>query len=118
MSDPRKYIDDEFETMRQLAIKGRRDEGLEATFKLIFIAGMSAALGFDGNDEELLKACKPAMQAISAKYGGRTIFPIDLNGPTSCDHANGKAWTPYVEGKEVCGLCNLVRYAYSEGKQG
>lgn len=124
MRDPRKYIDEEFELMRKMAIKGKRDEGLEATLKLTFIAGISSALGFDGNDEDLGAALGPAMKAISEKYGGRTIFPInsktlaDLNGPTSCDHANGKAWTPYVDGKEVCGLCRLVRYADSEGKQG
>jgi hypothetical protein len=76
MSDPRKYIDDEFELMRQMSIKGKRDEGLEAMLKLTFIAGMSAALGFDGTDEDLHRALRPAMKAISDKYGGRTIFPI------------------------------------------
>lgn len=37
----------------------------------------------------------------------------EFNGPTSCDHADGKAWQPYTEGREVCGLCSLVRYADS-----
>jgi hypothetical protein len=78
VSDPRKYIDDEFEQMRKMAIKGKRDEGLEATLKLTFIAGMSAALGYDGTDQDLASALNPAMKAISEKYGGRTIFPIGL----------------------------------------
>jgi hypothetical protein len=120
MTDPRRYIDEEFEQMRKMAIKGKRDEGIEATLKLTFIAGMSAALGFDGNDAELLNACKPAMQAISAKYGGRTIFPIGLTengGATRCNHADGKSWHPRGDGTEVCGICRLVRDADSKRKQ-
>ena len=77
MSDARSYIDDEFESMRGMAIKGTPNEGLNAVLKMVFVAGMSAALGFDGTDEDLGDAIKPALQAISAKYGNRTIFPID-----------------------------------------
>lgn len=90
MSDPRKYIDDEFERMRQMAIKGKRDEGLEVTLKLTFIAGMSAALGFDGDDEALFRALKPAMKAISAKYGGRTIFSISPQTVINDANSEGK----------------------------
>jgi hypothetical protein len=77
-NDPGKYIDDEFETMRGMAVKGPRDESLEAVLKMTFIAGMSAALNFDGEDVELGHAALYAIEAIGRKYGGRTLFPINL----------------------------------------
>ena len=76
MSEARKYIDDEFEEMRKLGIHGTLSLGQIATFKMCFLAGMAAALNFSGDDEELAGAIKPALQAISDQYGGRTIFPI------------------------------------------
>jgi hypothetical protein len=110
MSDARSYIDLEFEQMRQTSIKGRRDEGLEAVMKMVFIAGMSAALGFDGNDEDLGDALKPALLAISHKYGDRTIFPIEPNGFTFCNHGEGRAWVDQGPGKQMCGLCKVIRW--------
>jgi hypothetical protein len=80
MSDARRYIDGEFEKMARIGIKGDIETGLKATFKMCFLCGMAAALSFDGNDIELVGAIRPAMEAISEQFGGRTIFPIGDSG--------------------------------------
>jgi hypothetical protein len=74
--DARQYIDREFEEMRSLGVRGEVKPALTAVFKMCFIAGMSAALTFPGDDAALIAALKPAMKAISEQYGGRTIFPL------------------------------------------
>lgn len=72
------YIDNEFDIMRGLAIKGGQlSPGMYAVLKMVFIAGMSAALAYDGDDETLGKIVKEALQSIPKRYGGRTIFPIE-----------------------------------------
>ena len=76
MTDARKYIEDEFETMSSMAIKGERNPAIYACLKMCFIAGMAAAVGFRGDRADLSEALVPALQAVQARYGGRTIFPI------------------------------------------
>ncbi len=71
------YIDDEFEIMSEMGMYGKIPPALRAVLKMAFIGGMSAALAFSGDDEMLAKAMVPAMQNISAQFGGRTIFPLD-----------------------------------------
>lgn len=72
------YIDDEFDVMRGLAIHGPQlAPGMYAVLKMVFIAGMSAALAFPGDDEMLGANTKAALLAISERYGNRTIFPIE-----------------------------------------
>lgn len=59
--------------MQKMAVKGRLDEGMKSIMKAVFIAGMSAALGFDGDDLALAEALKPALHAISQRHGGTII---------------------------------------------
>ena len=71
------YIDEKFDILRGLAIKGGQlSPGMYAVMKMTFIAGMSAALHYDGEDITLGIMVKKAMENISERYGGRTIFPI------------------------------------------
>jgi hypothetical protein len=70
------YIDSEFEEMLGMAASGNLPAGTLAVFKMIFIAGMVAALSYPGDDEMLGRMTKPASERISKKYGNRKIFPF------------------------------------------
>ena len=74
---PDQYIDQEFETVLSMGIKGKQHltAGERAVYKMMFIAGMASALGYPGTDE-LGPALKRGTRAISEQYGGRTIFPV------------------------------------------
>lgn len=70
------YIDNEFERMAAMSIHGEIPLNLKAVLKMVFIAGMSAALAFPGDDEMLGANVKAALKSISTLYGNRTIFPL------------------------------------------